>query len=88
MMLCFVLFLMSSSLALGQQCDSLRASETVLNDMGKINQYQNTTKHNKMPTIGLFFGMNSQDKILALMNTNIADQMRVSSLKLHLTFPY
>ena len=46
-----------TSLALGQSYDCPSASEVTLKDMGKIYQYQPTTKHNKTWTVCMIHGM-------------------------------
>ena len=49
-----------ASLALGQSGDCPSASEATLKDMGKINPYQITTKHNGVPTMPVFLGIYSK----------------------------
>ena len=47
-----------ASLVLGQSYDCPSASEATLKDMGKINWYQTTSKHNKGWTMWIFPGIN------------------------------
>ena len=46
-----------ASLALWQLNDCPSASEETLKNMGKVDQNQTTTKHNKAQTICIFLGM-------------------------------
>ena len=43
-----------ASQALGLSHDCPSAGDTTLNDMGKIDQYQTTTKHNKAQYVSIF----------------------------------
>ena len=52
-----LIFFRITSLALGQSYDCPSASEVILNNMGKTNSYQTTTKHNKAWTVYIILGM-------------------------------